>query len=637
MPESVANKSVAPEWERQLLRLRAESAEQRLHDLLANMPEAYLTFDRSWRITFANQQAILANRKPVEDFLGKNLWEAWPELIGSDLERHYRRVMEQRVPAHFEYHNRIYDAWFDLKAYPTEEGIGVYYQDITQRKRAEQALQESEQRYRVFTELNPQLILMADTNGQVTYANQRLLDYSGQTLEEACGEGWRAAVHPEDDPRVLRAWIDAIARNVDFEVEVRIRRGSDGAYRWFWVRALPIQNEPNETLYWLGICMDIQQRKMAEEDLKTSQQETERQRAELESLYQTAPIGLALFDPVEFRYLRLNDKQAEIVGLPPEKILGKTVTEIAPIDGLHEMFCRVAAREPVRDMLLEGELPMQPGVHRYWAVNYYPVYAPDGSVQAITAASLEITSQKRAEMALIQSEKLAAVGRLASSISHEINNPLEAVTNLLYLTSAHPQIPEEVQCYVRSAQNELARVSQIATQTLRFHRQTMRPTWVGAAELMNSVLNLYQGRLFNSNILVHTVYKSARRMLCFENDIRQVLNNLIANAIDAMRQGGHLLLRTYDATDWQTGQSGVRFTVADTGHGMSREVKNRLFEAFYTTKALNGTGLGLWISRGIVARHHGRLTVRSSEKPGESGTVFTLFLPDSKDSDTPER
>jgi len=332
--------------------------------------------------------------------------------------------------------------------------------------------------------------------------------------------------------------------------------------------------------------------------------------------------------------LRLNDRQAQIVGHRPEHVLGHTVTDLAPVQGLHDLFQQVAAGMPVVDRLVEGELPARPGDHRFWNVNLSPVYAPDGTVQAITAASIDITHQKKAELALIQSEKLAAVGRLASSISHEINNPLEAITNLLFLVELDPNLPEVIKSYVHMAQSELGRVSQIVTQTLRFHRQAVRPTQVTAAELVDAVLNLYQGRLSNSGICVKATYASHTPILCFENDIRQVLNNLIANAIDAMRGGGQLLVRAHDVTNMPphtdihaAPRSGVRITIADTGHGMSRAVLNRIFEPFYTTKDLNGTGLGLWISSGIVAHHQGRLTVRSSQNPAHQGTVFSLFLP----------
>jgi PAS domain S-box-containing protein len=372
---------------------------------------------------------------------------------------------------------------------------------------------------------------------------------------------------------------------------------------------------------------DITEERNNREALSLKQQEAERQRAEIEAVYRTAPVGLALFDPVEFRYLRLNDRQAEFFGIPPEQVVGKTLTEMAPIPGLREMFEQVARGEPVCDQLIEGEVVTRPGEHRYWSVNYHPVFAADGSVQAISAVSVEITRLKQAEAALIQGEKLAAVGRLATSISHEINNPLEAVTNILYLMAIHEELPESLREFVGIAQAELARVSQIATQTLRFHRQSARQTLVTAAALVDPVLGLYQGRLANSGIEVNTRYSSKTPLLCFENDIRQVINNLIANAIDAMRSGGRLMVRAHDTTDPQTEQPGVRITIADTGHGMSPAVQARIFEAFYTTKELMGTGLGLWICSEIVQRHGGRLSLRSSVHPQHHGTVFSLFVP----------
>ncbi|HET9101600.1 MAG TPA: PAS domain-containing protein, partial [Acidobacteriaceae bacterium] len=301
------NKPSPSEHEEQLLQ-RAQRAERQLAELLANIPAGYATLDRNWTFTFANQQAVRGSRQRLEDFVGKKIWTIWPQLVGTEIERRFRQVMETGVPAHFEHYSKPYDAWFEMHVYPNENGIGIYFQEITKRRRAEEALRASEQRYRTFTELNPQLILMADTQGQVTFANQRLLNYTGLTLEEIVGEGWRKAVHPDDDLRTLGAWMEALTKDVDFQVETRIRRGSDGMFRWFWVRGLPVRDEHNKTLDWLGVCIDIHDHKLAMEELRKSQQEAEHQRLELESMYRTAPIGLALFDPVEFRYLRLNDR-----------------------------------------------------------------------------------------------------------------------------------------------------------------------------------------------------------------------------------------------------------------------------------------------------------------------------------------
>ena len=266
------------------------------------------------------------------------------------------------------------------------------------------------------------------------------------------------------------------------------------------------------------------------------------------------------------------------------------------------------------------------GTQAWVSLSAAPVRNAEGAVTGGVVAIADIDQQKRAEAALIQNEKLAAVGRLAASISHEINNPLEAMTNLLYLVR-QDTLPVEAKQYLEAMDGELRRVTQIVSQTLRFHRQSTRPRELTAGELMEPPLGLYRGRLQNSGIELKLRDRSEAKVNCFEGEIRQVLNNLIGNAIDAMRTGGRLLIRMSDGVAWKTGQRGVRISVADNGHGMSAEVARRIFEPFYTTKGINGTGLGLWISQGILLKHHGSIRVRSSQREGRSGTVFCLFLP----------
>jgi len=508
-------------------------------------------------------------------------------------------------------------------AHPRLRGMSI---DVTQRKLFEQNLVASESRYRVLADLNPQAIWMGDSAGNITYANQGFMAYLGLTAEDM--PGWLQAFAPEDRDRVLQVWTHAVATGEDYDIVARLFGAATGIYRWWHLRAAPVRDSFGKILHWLGVANDIHDARTYAETLRAEQAETERRRAELETIYRTTPIGLALLDPVNFTFLNLNDREAEMLGFPKAELLGRPLREIAPpekVPGLIEMMRYVAKGNVIKDRHLEGELAARPGEHRYWRVNYSPVFNEDGSVRAISTASIEITNQKKSEAALIQSEKLAAVGRLAQSISHEINNPLEAITNLLYLIAMDKKLPEELKGFVNMAQSELSRVSQIATQTLRFHRQAVAPTFVTAQDLITAVARLYTGRLANSHIRVDARYSTDTQILCFENDIRQVLNNLIANAIDAMRTGGRLIIRAHDAP--ANGIPGVRITIADTGHGMNAATAARIFEPFFTTKDLNGTGLGLWISAGIVERHQGHLRVRSSDHPTRHGTVFTLFLP----------
>lgn len=277
----------------------------------------------------------------------------------------------------------------------------------------------------------------------------------------------------------------------------------------------------------------------------------------------------------------------------------------------------------------QAEYRVQPpdGGERWLSARGRCSYAADGSPLRFPGVTIDITARKQSEDAMIRSEKLAAVGRLASSIAHEINNPLESVVNLLYLIECTVLTDAtEARRYAQLAQHEIGRVSQIATQTLGFFKQTTGATEANVAALIGSVLALYQGRLANSGVVVEREIDANITMRCYEGELRQVLNNLVGNAIDAMRLGGRLVVKARRTRD-ASGTAGVRITVADTGQGMSSETLHRLYEPFFTTKGISGTGLGLWVSLGIVRKHEGTLRVWSSQNERHHGTVFTLFVP----------
>ena len=271
----------------------------------------------------------------------------------------------------------------------------------------------------------------------------------------------------------------------------------------------------------------------------------------------------------------------------------------------------------------------------------------EGATRGAVVTFRDITQTRKAEEALRRSEKLAAVGQLASSIAHEINNPLEAVTNLLYLIRNARSLPE-MQAYAVQAESELARVADITTQTLRFHRQQSSAALVDLNETLPAVLRLYTTRLRSRGIQLHMDLQPSPAAMLLEGDMRQVLNNLVRNALDAMPAGGHLYLRLRSATCPGTGAPGLRITIADTGTGFLPEIRAHLFEPFYTSKEITGTGLGLWISKGIVDKHAGHIGMHSCQQgmgaPGRHGTVFALWLPlqppavrtDRKNQDIPQ-
>jgi signal transduction histidine kinase len=423
------------------------------------------------------------------------------------------------------------------------------------------------------------------------------------------------------------------------QIEAVLTRGEA---TWHEDQLVPIhRNGKLEDVYWtygyspvrsgndicgvLVVCTEttatVQARKLLEK-------ETER----LADLFQQAPAFFAVLDGPNYVFELTNPLYQNLVG--GRNLLGKTVREAIPeaedqgfialLDRVYqtgEIF--VGRGTPLQ--LARG--PEQTLEMRYLDFVYQPRRDSHGNVDGIIVLGVDVTEAKRAQEVLVQSEKLNAVGRLASSIAHEINNPLEAVTNLIYLAQMAADSPEAKK-YLASAEVELRRVSAIANQTLRFHRQATKAKPTSAAELIDDTLPVYQGRLTNSNVRLERRDRSSLPVTCFDGEIRQVLSNLVANAIDAMSPtGGRLLIRNREGTDWRSGRMGMILTVADTGTGISSDTRVKIFEPFFTTKGMQGTGLGLWISHEIVDRHQGSLMVRSSQQERASGTVFRLFLP----------
>ena len=470
-------------------------------------------------------------------------------------------------------------------------------------------------------------VLMATPDGNIVRGNravERIFRHPTLPTPNIAAHGQWIAFHP--DGRRIRGDEFPLPRAMETRQalpaeEVLYQRG-DGTLAWVSLNAAPILDDQGTLLGGVVAISDVDDQRRASEQLRKSEERFRR-------LIESASVGLLIGD-LKGGISYINPTLLKLLGYTSDEVVNGAIQwsnltppEFADRDALAvEQLGKSGTADPYEKVYLGKDgrrIPLLVGATM--------ITAPDDSSETSVAVFLtDLSQQKLAEGALVQSEKLAAVGRLAASISHEINNPLEAITNLLFLIKQEV-LPEQAAAYLHLAEQELTRVSQIAGQTLRFHRQATRARAITPLELLEPVLALYRGRLNNSNISVRLDERDTRPVVCFEGDIRQVLNNLVSNAIDAMRTGGTLTLRIREGRSGHLSQNGARITIADTGHGMSEETRRHIFEPFFTTKGINGTGLGLWISHGIVAKHNGTLSVRSNMDPRRHGTAFSLFLP----------
>ena len=340
-----------------------------------------------------------------------------------------------------------------------------------------------------------------------------------------------------------------------------------------------------------------------------------------------AASGMAIAD-LDGKFQLSNPAYASIVGRTEQELRQESILSITHDED------RDACQERITE-LLSGDISsfliekryLRPTGEAIWVRNSFSLLKDEGEYAThIILVCNDISERRRAERLLVERERLATVGQLASSIAHEINNPLEAVLNLLFLAKGAKTL-KQARGFAVQAETEVEHIAQIATQTLRFRKEQARPVLTGVAELLDSVLLLYKGKLSEAHVRVHVTKRDSPELVCYPGEIRQVFANLMRNAIDAMPTGGDLHIRVRPGTDWRTGPPGARITVADTGHGMSEETRSRIYEPFFTTKGNVGTGLGLWVTSSILTKHHGHLHVRSSTQPGKSWTAFTLVLP----------
>lgn len=335
---------------------------------------------------------------------------------------------------------------------------------------------------------------------------------------------------------------------------------------------------------------------------------------------------LAWMADADGRTVWFNERWYQYTGTTAEEMLGLGWQSVHDPRVLPEVLARWrVSLETGKPFEMVFPIRGQEGIYRDFLTISVPMRDHLGHVVRWFGTNTDITEQRRAQEALRKSEKLAATGRLAASIAHEINNPLEALANLLYLAKKKPSEGEK---YLSVAEQELDRIAEITRHTLGFYRDATAPMRVNIAELATGVLALYDRKLQFKQVHVRKLFSEATEVSGYPGEIRQILANLVTNAIDAVGPRGRLSLKVAGAQEWSgSRRHGVRVTIADNGSGIAREEMRNIFEPFYTTKKDVGIGLGLWLTQSLVQKHHGTIRVRSTVDSDRSGTAFVIFFP----------
>ena len=474
------------------------------------------------------------------------------------------------------------------------------------------AMDDAAVRLAAIVESSDDAIVGKDLNGVVTNWNKAAERIFGYTAEEMIGRSITTIIPPDlmgDEPIILGK-IRGGERVEHFET-VRVRK--DGQRIHVSLTVSPIKDTDGTIIGAAKIARDITAEKLSEHA-------AERLAAIVESS-DDAIVGKDLTGIVT----NWNKAAERIFGYKAEEIIGLPITTIIPIELQGDepgILARIQAGERIEHF--KTVRVTKDGRRLDVSLTVSPIKDSKGKIVGAAKIARDITQQKKLEDALRTTERLASVGRLAATVAHEINNPLEAITNFIYLANQQPDLSEKLKRYLSSADQELRRVAHIAQQTLGFYKDNSHPAVICVGDVIRDVLTVYERKITYKQLRVEQRIEPGLEIRTLAGELKQVLSNLIANAIDASREGGRILIRARAMRNG-TG-NGVCITIADTGIGIAARDKRSLFAPFFTTKREVGTGLGLWITRDLLEKKGGRIRFRSRDH-APSGTVMRIFLP----------
>ena len=629
-------------WREQTARLETEATRQALDeeaqravDILESITDAFISLDREWRITYANQAALRINNLQRSEIIGKTHWEIWPWSVGTIIEQTYRLVVADQVAAHFEVLYEPLMMWLEIHAYPAGAGLSLYFRDITDRKQAETALRDSEEKFRNMADNAPCMIWVTDPTGYCTYLSQSWYDFTGQTQETGLGLGWLNATHPDDRESAEQAFLTANERHDVFRVEYRLR-GSDNQYIWVIDAATPWFGAEGQFKGYIGSVIDIDDRKQAESALRQSE---ERYRTLFESIDEGFAVIEVLFDEndkaIDYRFLEVNPAFEDQTGL--QEATGKTVRQLVP--NLEDYWVEIYGK-----VVLTGEsLRFENGseaMNRWFDVYAFSIGQPHERKVALLFKDISDRKQIESERERILQREQAAreVAENANRIkdeflavlSHELRSPLNPILGWSQLLRRGKLDEVKTAQALATIERNAQLQSQLIDDLLDISRIVRgKLTLVAVPVNLSSVISaaLETVRLAAEAKSIHielNLEPNIRRVYGDAGRLQQMVWNLLSNAVKFTPTGGRVKVRLT-----QTNQD-VQLQVMDTGKGINSEFLPYVFEHFRqedgaTTRKFGGLGLGLAIARQIAELHGGRIWVESR---GENqGATFTVELP----------
>lgn len=477
-------------------------------------------------------------------------------------------------------------------------------------------LQRSEERFRLLAASAPVGIFQTDATANWIYANPAWSAISGMAPDQTLGLEWMKAIHPLDRDRISAKWRDASSAGEPYSSEWRFQ-DAQGNVHWVRENATPTFSDAKFAGY-VGTITDITHIVAAQDALAESESRFRQLIDALPQMVWTArPDGYVDY---------YNQKWYEVTGMRRDFYGDDSWESVMHPDDVQKCLgVWYSAVKSGKVYEIEYRYKTVSGTYRWHLGRAIPLRDKAENIVKWFGTCTDIDELKRAQAKVVHAEKLAAVGRLAASVAHELNNPLGAVLNFVYLARSEENVHLKNE-YLARAENELSRAAQLANRTLSIYRGGTSKAEISVSGILNDVLAVFEVTAASRGVRIETKIRDNARIIASSDEFRQVLGNLISNALDAVGDGGKIMISLRTTKILSSGQTRMRLTVADNGTGIPKSLGKQIFDPFFSTKQETASGLGLWVARSIVEDHGGTIRFRSSTHPGRHGTAFSIRL-----------